>query len=159
NELKRPDFEMYLPEACVYDTIQPVYFRNSLAYPNAVSALHQVNDASFPLHELVTVRIKPDKSVPDDWRDRLVMKRSYRGNSVRKIEGQGEWMVGKLGDFGNFQVFADLAAPQFNELGKGDTIDLSPQPRIMITPTDDFGVLRNFRAELDSQWIRFTNDK
>jgi hypothetical protein len=48
--------------------------------------------------------------------------------------------------------------PQVNELGIGDTADLSPVSRILFTPTDNFGI-KSFRAELDNQWIRFTNDK
>ncbi len=59
---------------------------------------------------------------------------------------------------GTFRAFVDLTAPQINELGKGDTINLSAASRILFTPTDNFGI-RKFRAELNSQWIRFTNDK
>ena len=50
-------------------------------------------------------------------------------------------------------------APQINELGKGDTINLGSASRIVFTPTDNFGIVKNFRVELDSQWLRFTNDK
>jgi hypothetical protein len=63
----------------------------------------------------------------------------------------------KFGDFGSFQVVADVEPPQINDLGKGDTVTLSGT-RIVFTPTDNFGI-KSFRAELDSQWIRFTNDK
>ena len=45
------------------------------------------------------------------------------------------------------------------ELGKGDTVDLSPAKRIVFQPDDNFGVIKSFRAELDGQWLRFTNDK
>jgi hypothetical protein len=57
-------------------------------------------------------------------------------------------------------VLADVEPPRIEPLGSGkkDTLDLSPATRIVLSPTDDFGI-RSFRAELDSQWIRFTNDK
>ena len=55
NVLKKPEFEIYLPENCLYDSIQPLYFRNNSSLNNAVSALHQVNDASIPLHNAVTI--------------------------------------------------------------------------------------------------------
>jgi hypothetical protein len=37
--------------------------------------------------------------------------------------------------------------------------DLSKASRIVFTPTDNFNAIRSFRAEVDGQWLRFTNDK
>lgn len=160
NVLEENDFELYLPEGALYDTIQLFYFRNSSPATYALSAIHQVNDESFPLHENITVRIKPDRKIPDEWKDKLVLQRSYRGNTnIKKATWQDEWLTAKFGDFGFFQVFADVLPPQLNEPGSGDTVDLSPSARIIFSPTDNFGLIRNFRAELDSQWLRFTNDK
>jgi hypothetical protein len=159
NEVKRPGFEMYLPGTTLYDTVQLLYFRNNSSSANSVSALYQVNDASVPLHNDITVRIKPDKMIPADWKDKILIQRSGRGNTLRKARWDGEWLTAKFGDFGIFQALADVKPPQINELGKGDTINLSPASRIVFTPTDNFGVIKNFRVELDSQWIRFTNDK
>jgi Peptidase family M23 len=159
NEIRESDFEMYLPETTLYDTIPLLYYRNSSSSVYSVSPACQVNDASVPLHNSATVRIKPDKPIPDEWKNKLVIQRSGGGNSIRKATWEGQWLTAKFGDFGSFQAFADVIAPQVNELGKGDTADLSPASRILFTPTDNFGVIKNFRAELDSQWIRFTNDK
>jgi Peptidase family M23 len=158
NELKKPDFEIYLSESCLYDSIQPFYFQTNPASPNAVSALHQLSDASYPLHDDITVQIKPNKTIPEEWKDKLLIQRSSHGSSIKKAEWKGEWLEAKFGDLGMFRVFADLTSPQINELGKVDTINLSAASRILFTPTDNFGI-RKFRAELDGQWIRFTNDK
>lgn len=159
NTLERPDFQIYLPEGCLYDTVQSFYNRGISAAPYSVSALHQVKDASVPVHNELTVRIKPDKVIQEAWMDKLVIHRSYRGSSsIRKAQMKDGWLEASFGDFGNFQAFADVVPPLINDLGKGDTIDLSPQSRIVFTPTDNFAV-KSFRAELDSQWIRFTNDK
>ena len=159
NVLENPDFEMYLPEGCLYDTVQSFYYRNNSSSAYAVSALHQVKEASVPVHDDLTIRIKPDRQMPGEWKDKLVIQRNYRSStSVRKTELQKDWLSAKFGDFGNFQAFADMVPPTINELGKGDTINLSPASRILFTPADNFGV-KSFRAELDSQWIRFTNDK
>ncbi|MBN8674475.1 MAG: M23 family metallopeptidase [Chitinophagales bacterium] len=158
NVLEKPDFEVYLPEGCLYDTIQPLYYRNNTASFYAVSGLHQLNDPSIPLHDDITVRIKPDKIIPAERRDKIIIQRNGRGVSNRNAEWQGEWLAASFGDLGTFQAFADVLPPTINELGKGDTINLSPATRIVFTPADNFGI-KSFRAELDSQWIRFTNDK
>lgn len=158
NIIEKPGFELYMPEGCIYDTIQPVYYRSSSAAGYAVSALHQVNDASVPVHNDIRIRIKPDRAIPDEWKDKLVIQRSSRGTTVRRAERQGDWLSATFGDFGNFQAFADIVPPSINDLGKGDTVNLSAASRILFTPSDNFGV-RSFRAELNGEWIRFTNDK
>lgn len=166
NVLEKPGFEIYLPENCLYDTIQALYSRTSSSLQNAVTELYRVNDPSIPVHISMTIRIKPDKPTPTEWDDKIIIRRTYgEDNSVRKAEWQGsgmkndQWLSAKFGDFGNFQAFIDTEPPKINKLGKGDTINLSAAKRIVFQPTDNFGVIKNFRAELDGQWIRFTNDK
>ncbi|HSU28327.1 MAG TPA: M23 family metallopeptidase, partial [Chitinophagaceae bacterium] len=163
NHFISTDFEATLPDHAIFDTITQVYFKTRSASPFSVSAAHQLNDPSWPLEKDLVVRIKPDKEIPEAWKNKLVMQRNYRGSySLRKARWDGDWLTGQFGDFGIFQVFADLVAPEINDPGKpgkGDTIDLSPATRIMFQPRDNFGSTINFRAELDGQWLRFTNDK
>src|SRR6185436_17906830 len=62
-------------------------------------------------------------------------------------------------NLGNFQAFIDTTGPLINAPAKGkDTLDLSPLSRIVFTPSDNFGV-RSFHAELDGEWLMFSNDK
>lgn len=166
NELKKPDFEMQLPATTLYDTVSALYYRTNSSLAYSVSAVHQVNDPSVPLHNDVMVRIKSNVTISDEWKDKLIIQRTLSGTNIRKAQWQEGWLTAKFGDFGIFQAFADVLPPQINNLGKptrptdgGDTVDLSPSSRIVFSPTDNFGVIKNFRAELDSQWIRFTNDK
>ena len=160
NVLEKPDFEMYLPETALYDTLTSFYDRSNSTGADAVSAIHQVNDPSVPVHREVTVRIKPDKAIPEEWRNRMIIQRSFRNDiTVRKAEWNGEWLTARFGDLGNFQAFADTKPPTINELGKSDTIDLSSAKRIVFQPGDNFDVIKSFKAELDGQWLRFTNDK
>ncbi len=166
NELIKPDFEIYLPVDCLYDSIQPLYFRNNSSLPYAVSALHRLNDASIPIHDDIVVRLMPDRPIMDSWKDKLLIQRNYRNsNSIRRARwesdstGKGVWLTAKFGDLGSFQAFVDTIPPYINEPGTGDTIDLSKQTKIVLEPRDNFNEIRNFRAELDSQWICFTNDK
>lgn len=159
NILEKPDFEMYLPETCLYDTLHSFYYRNNYFPENAVSAIHQVNDPSVPVHNDLTVLIKPDRVIGSGARDKIVIQRTYRNDTaVRKATWKEDWMSAKFSDFGYFQAFADEVPPRINELGKGDTVNLSPANRIIFTPSDNFGI-KSFRAELDGKWLRFTNDK
>ena len=163
NVLEKPDFEIYLPESCLYDTLTSYYNRANKSSEYAVSDIHQVNDPSVPVHGAFTVRIDPDKPVPAEWKDKIVIQRTYRNDdNVQKAEWNGDWISARFNDFGSFRAFADVVPPTINdpgEEGKGDTIDLSPAKRIVFQPDDNFGVVKSFRAELDGKWLRFTNDK
>ena len=158
NILEKPGFELYLPEGALYDATPQVYYRTESNSNYSVSAIHRINDESIPLHGDMTVRIRPERSIPAEWKNKLVIQQSGRRKIVRKAESQGEWLSAKFGDFGSFQAFADVIPPTINQLGRGDTVNLSPARRIVFTPTDNFGI-SSFRAELNGQWIRFTNDK
>jgi hypothetical protein len=157
NVIEKKDFEAFLPEKCIYDTIQSVYNSTNSTLPNAVSALHQLNDNSYPVHEELTIRIKPTIQVKKEWRDKIVIQRNA-GNAVLKPVWQGEWLSAKTGAFGSFIALVDLTPPQLNSIGKGDTVNLSPATRIVFTPTDNSGI-KSFHAELDGKWLMFTNDK
>ncbi len=158
-EFRKPDFEVDIPTLGLYDSLQLLYYRSNPTATYIVSGVHQLNDATIPLHEEMKVRIKPNRQIPDAWMDKLLIQRSGRGNTLRKAIPDGEWFTARFGDFGSFQVVADVVPPQLNELGKGDTINLSAASRILFTPTDNFGMVKKFRAELNGQWLRFTNDK
>lgn len=177
NVLEKPGFEFYVSDKGLYDTASPVYYVTSSFSPYSFSDIHQVGDAATPLHDDAVVRIKLKKPVPAEWQDKLIIQRGDRkGSTIRKAVWQEQWMSAKFGDFGSFQVLADVLPPQVNDPGKGDTINLSAASRILFTPTDNFSV-RSFRAAIyactadtsgyhcsgDSlgagRWLRFTNDK
>lgn len=163
NRVDKPDFEMYLPAGCLYDTVPAYYYRDNATAYNSVTARHQVNDPSYPVHDDLTVRIKPNREIPDEWKDKLVIVKAGKGNTVRKAIWKDNWLEARFGDFGSFQAFADITPPVINEPGgyrsKGDdTLNMSAVSRILFSPADNFG-LKKFRVELDSQWIRLTNDK
>jgi murein DD-endopeptidase MepM/ murein hydrolase activator NlpD len=160
NELKRPDFEAILPAAALYDSVRPFYFRNASLESYSVSANHQLNEASIPIQGSITIRIKPDKEITESWKNKLLIKRTYRGRATVRVarEERGGWLAAEFGDFGFFQAYADVVPPSINSLGSGDTVNLSPANRIVFTPSDNFGI-KSFSAELDGEWLRFTNDK
>lgn len=160
NIFQKPDFEMLLPQYCLYDTVPVIYYRNPTILLNAVSAAYQLNDASIPLHVAATVRIKPDVEIQDSLKDKIIIRRNdFRSSTVRKAVWQQDWVTAKFGDFGVYQAFIDTIPPVIKEIGTADTIDFTQSKSIVIDVGDNFGIIKNFRGEIDGQWIRFTNDK
>jgi hypothetical protein len=157
--LEKPGFRMKMAPQNLYDTVPAYYTRNPAMPANALTATHSLNDPSFPLHGEVNVSLQAEKQVPDEWKDKLVMRRTSGSANMRKAVYNNGWISADFGDFGNYQAFADYEPPTINDLGSADTINLSRSSQIVFTPADNFNVIRNFRVELDGQWIRFTNDK
>jgi murein DD-endopeptidase MepM/ murein hydrolase activator NlpD len=159
NVLEKNDFELYMPEECLYDTVPALYYSTSKRGTGSLSIEHALNNPSIPVHNSFTVRIKPTDVLPGKWNDKVVLQREYGGKrNVRKAKVENGFLAADFDDFGNFQAFLDLEPPTVNELGRGDTINLSAATRIVFQPDDNFGV-KSFGAELDGQWLRFTNDK
>ena len=160
-QLRKADFQIDFPAMGLYDSL-PIFYRRDLfpILPGAITARHQLNDPTIPVHLNFSVRLKPERAVPTELRNKAVMQRSY--GSVRKVKTgnwEGEWVAATFDDFGYFQAFVDTVPPQVTLAGKGDTINVSALSRLVFTPTDNFGAIKRFRAELNDSWIRFTNDK
>lgn len=159
NALQKEEFDFYLSEKALYDTTTPVYFSVSEATPYTFSAAHTVGNPFVPIHDEATIRIKLNKQVPEQWQDKLfIVRKNNNSVSVRKAVWMEQWMSVIFGGFGKYQIQADVMPPGINELGKGDTVNLSRASRIVFSPTDNFG-LKKFDVTLDGKWLKFTNDK
>lgn len=153
-------FEAFTSEYTLYDTATVSYTLSDVLPSGAVSPLHQFMSASIPVHDSVTVRIKPSVVLNIGDRNRVVIKNvSGNNTTVQKAKWQNGWLGASFRQFGTYQAFIDSVPPVFNAPGIGDTIDLRKIPRLVFTPRDNFNTIKSFRAEIDGQWLRFTNDK
>ena len=164
NIFEQNNFEAYLPEQSLYDSIQPVFSSDDQPFPGAVSAQFQFCDASVPIRGEMRIRIRPETPIPDDLKQKLVIKSWDRKTKhIRKAEWQkdpvsGGWVSAKFNSFGFFRALIDTEPPSVNAPGRGDTMDLSVSKQIVLYPKDNTGIA-SFRAELDGKWLMFTNDK
>ena len=160
NVIEEKDFEVYMPENCLYDSIPFSYYQQNTFSSAAVTAQHKFGDRVYPLHAAFSVRIKATKAVNDELKNKLVMLKTWKGDrAIRKAELKNGWVSASFDNLGVFQAFIDTIPPIINAPVKGkDTLDLSPLTRIIFTPTDNYAV-RSFRAELDGKWLMFSNDK
>jgi hypothetical protein len=112
--------------------------------------------AAIPSHDYVTVRIKPLINLSEEQKRRVVIKNiSGSRTYLQKADWQNGWLAAKFRQFGTYQAFVDDEPPTINV----PATDLSRASKIAFTPRDNFNSIKNFHAELDGQWLRFTNDK
>ena len=153
NVYETEDLEMYIPEQLLYDSI---YFKHTISpggQPKAYSAVHNVHSATVPVHSNFTIRLRPDKAIPYNLRDRMLISKTTLG---KKAVRKATWGMGKYSaefrDFGSFQLIADEDPPKLSGFPGSN---LSAVSKISIYVTDDNALIKNFRAELDGRWLRF----
>jgi len=156
NVFESENFEVFTSEFSVYDTVNITYSVNSADVTKAVSPLNTFCSAAIPTHDSVTIRIKPAAEIAEENRDRVIIK-SVAGTRtvVEKAKWQQDWLAAKFRQFGSFQAFIDTEPPTIN----APPSDLTRATRIVFSPKDNFKTIKKFRAEVDGQWLCFTNDK
>jgi hypothetical protein len=156
NVFERENFELYTSEQSIYDTLAIAYSVSNNGAQSAVSPVFTFLSNAFPVHDSVTVRIKPTENIPAELRDRVVIKNvSGARTYVLKARWLNGWYASRFRQFGTYQAFADNEPPTVN----APPTDLSRASRIVFIPKDNFNTIRDLRVELDGQWLRFSNDK
>lgn len=159
NVFEAAGFEVFSTESTLYDTVNVAYNANNAAYASsstALSPLHTFLHTSIPSHDSITVRVKITSPISEEEKERVVIK-SVSGSRtvVSKAHLQNDWATAKFRQFGSFQAFLDTVPPTINT----PLTNLTKATRLVFTPKDNFNEIKSFRAEVDGQWLRFTNDK
>jgi len=156
NIFERDHFELFTTEKSIYDTVTVSYKETNSNTANAVSPLFNFLSAAIPSHDSVTVRINPTENIPAEWKDKVVIKNTSGARTfVEKAQWQNGWCASKFRQFGTYQLFIDKEPPTINS----PATNLSKASRIVFIPHDNFNSIKSFRAEVDGQWLRFSNDK
>lgn len=154
------DCEFYLGENCLYDSAHIKYARTLSSLPAVLSAVHTIGATYIPLQDAFMIRIKPLQQLTPEKLQRVVMQCvAGRGQEVEKVEWQNGWASARFNTFGSFQLLLDDQPPVIVPIGITNGANLGKASRIALTVRDNLDSFKNFRAELDGKWLRFTNDK
>ncbi|HLK29004.1 MAG TPA: M23 family metallopeptidase [Puia sp.] len=158
--VENPECAFYIGEKCLYDSVHINYATSNAVLPTAISSVHSIGATYIPLQDSFLVRIKPTANFDVNKKDKIVMQR-FAGakKDVEKVQWQGGWASARFRDFGNFQLLVDEEPPQIVPIGFVNGANMSKAARIVFIIKDNFDAFKNFRAELDGKWLRFTNDK
>jgi murein DD-endopeptidase MepM/ murein hydrolase activator NlpD len=152
--------EFFVGETSLYDSVHIRYSPAPATAAGAVSMSHVIGASYIPLQGPITVRIKPFRTIVPGERDKIIMLRmSGTKKEVQKVEWNNDWAAARFRDFGSFQLVFDDEPPTIVPVGFTNGANLSKATRIIFAVKDNNDAFRNFRAELDGKWLRFTNDK
>ncbi|MGN6247777.1 MAG: M23 family metallopeptidase [Ginsengibacter sp.] len=159
NVFENQELQVYFPPATFYDSVAFFHDEKASTSPDAYSPIYSVLSGLIPSEDFFTVRIKPNKPIPPNLEDKMLIKQSWKARSeVVRATKQGNWYVAKFNNFGDFELIADDVPPLIH-VDFHDYANISRYHNIVCTPTDNNHEIKNFRAELDGKWLMFTNDK
>jgi hypothetical protein len=158
NVFENNDIAFYLTEKSLYDSIR---FKYNVLPPNSadgVSNIFELYNGNVPMHGYFPIKIRGN--VSDSFKDKIVMER-YWGDKKEfsKAEYENGWYRADFREFGYFKLLRDTEPPVIRALGFYDGMNCAGVRRLAFDITDNSKDIKNFRAELDGNWLRFTNDK
>lgn len=159
NVFENDRLEVYLPQTTLYDSVAFSHSEKSSVSPDSYSPVYSVLSGLIPAQNYFTISIKTNKPVENNLQNKILIKRSWNGKTeVAKATKHLDWYWAKFNSFGNFELIADNEPPVI-VANFHDNANLSQASKIIITPKDNNDQVKNFRAELDGKWLRFSNDK
>ena len=159
NIYESENVQLILKPEALYDSFTFVHSSRAVSSPISYSDIYSLESGLVPVHDNFTLRIKTNKPVPEALLDKMLIKRSWGGKTeVVKAKGDGEWFMSSFRDFGNFELIADDEPPVITG-GFHDNANLSKASHIIFIPKDNNDDIKSFKAELDGEWLMFTNDK
>ncbi len=125
------------------------------------SSEFQIANADIPIHEPLMLKMRLNKLLPLNLRSKLVFVHhikaaSLPGRNPQKAMAatfdQG-WAKANIRTFGNYYVDIDTIPPMITnpDLNKNQ----SSSTHISFTVKENLTSIKNFRAELNGQWLRF----
>jgi hypothetical protein len=152
NIFENSTISFYMPPNCLYDSLR---FRYAEINAGTAFPVYQLHNANVPVQQNFPVKIKG----PSSYQNKMVMHRFANGkNDFKKTTFKDGWYKALFRDFGNFQLMIDTVPPTISPVGFKDGMNTAKLSSIRFIVLDNCGGL-DFRAELDGNWLRFTNDK
>lgn len=158
NILENNQVRLWLDTYQLYDSVRVRYSQFTDAQGRIT---HQLIGGHVPVHTYFDVQLRYTGAGNPN---QLVIRRTWNGKDYfeKAVPVPGKepgWYKARFKTLGNFQIYADTEAPIIRPIGFRDGMDASKLRRLVFAITDASDDIYNFRAELDGQWLRFTNDK
>ncbi|MFN9116218.1 MAG: hypothetical protein ACK5XN_39745, partial [Bacteroidota bacterium] len=155
NVFETENLQVVSSDKSYYDAFLMKYSVKS-GSPAMISDVHTVHTPMIPVHDSLRFRIKANRWLSPEEKERVVMVKSAGVKiDIAKAENFGEWYEAKYREFGNFWLEVDNLPPQIAITGLYDGAVVREGSAIVCTVKEDKNEIRSFRAELDGKWLMF----
>jgi len=151
NSFESNNLRFEMNDRVLYDSVQ--YTFNEQQDDKKLSAVYQICTPEIPMHTSMQLSIKPDKPVPFDQRDKVVMMYTDgKEKSGDAATGEMGWYKAAERNFGTYWLDVDTTAPVIKSMQK-DGAALSKAKLISFTIKDNMTSVKKFKGMLDGKWV------
>ncbi len=154
NVFENDGISLYLPETHLYDYI---HFTCTNIIGKNGHAAFQIHNGNVPVHAMYPIKIKNTTTTQPN---KIIMHRWWGGkNDYAATTKEGNWYKASFRAFGNVELIEDNIPPTITAIGFKDGIYAAKLSRIAFIILDNGEDVINFKATLDGNWLKFSNDK
>lgn len=151
NVFENDKVSFFLAENQLYDSIRFKY----TPLTSAKGPAYQLHPGYVPVHSYFDIKIK----APETNINKVIHHYWNNKHDYEKAVYDNGWYKAAFRAFGNFELIDDTIPPTITPVGFKNGMNAAKLKRLVFVIRDVTDELRNFRAELDGKWLRFSNDK
>lgn len=159
NRFTRDAVDFEVPREAVYESFNFTY--DTLPAPEgAFSRIHRVHDPRTPLHSYCTLRIKPDLILDDFLSERCLLATINEKGEYQAVGGEYKdgFVEARIRELGDYVVVADTVPPEIRPLSSALGKEIAGVSKISFKIRDELSGIREYRGELNGNWILMEND-
>ena len=152
NSFTHPNIRFTLDSKALYDDI--CFTFTEKADMNAYSARYKISENNIPVHTYYSLYIKPNKPIPFELRDKVVMIIN-EGNkeSGRAAVYDNGWYRASVRSFGEYRLMTDTEPPALIPMQSREA--LLKSSRITFKASEKLTSVDKFYATIDGKWVPF----
>ena len=129
--------------------------------PGTYSPVHKLHDPFTPVHDNMTLNIRP-VNLPESLRNKaLIVKIGKDGKSFSSAggtwEGQGEVST-KIREFGDYAIAIDTVSPRIKAANAENFSNMAGKKYIKLIISDDLSGIASYKGMLNGKWILMDYD-
>ena len=154
NVYENNSISLYLPETHLYDYIH--FTCTEILSKNGHTAF-QIHNGNVPVHAMYPIKIKNTTATQPS---KIIMHRWWGGkNDFAATVKEGDWYKASFKAFGNVELIEDNTPPTITPIGFKNGMNAAKLNKIAFVILDNCEEVINFKATLDGNWLKFSNDK
>jgi hypothetical protein len=158
NHFEAENMMLDIPADALYDSI---YFEYSSKAKTkyCYSRVHQIHNKFVPLHNYVTLSIKPDSVIKGDLKPKLSLAYIAENNfSFVKSKWENGYLSASVRKFGDYAIVADTVAPLIKPTANYNNTKINPEGSISFKIIDNFSGIATYTLTINGKWVLATYD-
>lgn len=154
NSFRRSNISFHLDDRHLYEDIFFSFKQKNV--DGKLSGIFQLHNPYVPVHHYFDLKIKPDKIVPEEWKNKIVLKYSdgIMENGGKATPTDSGWYKAPVRNFGTYWLEVDTIPPTIESMQRRSG-NLSKARQIAFTVGDNMTSVKTFSGQLDGKWICF----